>query len=137
MSRCHCIEPLFGKEIAKPGITQAASGLFDGFGRLSPIWTRTSVGFGGGIDAVAMKGQMELGGEGVDEFEIGVGFRSAKAVVEMRDMEDEAKFPAPMMEGVQEGNRVGSAGDADGQTQAGGERGGVERESGMMRVRHG
>jgi hypothetical protein len=54
----------------------------------------------------------------------------------MRDVEDEAQFPALLMENAKEGYGVRSAGDADGEAQAGGEVGGVEREDGMLRGGH-
>jgi hypothetical protein len=75
-----------------------------------------------------VKGKVELGGQGADEFEVGVCFGSAKAVVEMCDVENEAQFPALLMECAEESDGVGSAGDADGEAQAGCEERGIERE---------
>ena len=98
MRCCHRLERFFGQEIAEPGIAQAAGSFFYGFGGFASIWTRLCRGFGCGIDAVGVEGQVERGGEGADEFEIGIGFGSAEAVVEMGDVEDEAQFPALLME---------------------------------------
>lgn len=69
-----------------------------------------------------VEGQIELGGEGADRREVGVGFCAAEAVVEVGYAQDQAKL-APglavcLVEGAQEGNGVRTAGDADGKAQA-------------------
>ena len=90
--------------------------------------------FGGGVDAGVVEGNVELGGEGLAEGEVGVGFFAAKAMVEVRGVEDEAEFPALFMisfgEGAQEGDRVCSAGERDGEAQAGAEERRVDGERG-------
>ena len=48
----------------------------------------------------------------------------------MSGVEDEAEFSALRGEGAQQGDGVGSAGDTDGDAQAGGELGGVDGQGG-------
>lgn len=89
-------------------------------------------GFGGGVDAGVMDGDVEFGGERLAEGEVGVGFLCAKAVVEVRGVEDEAEFPAlfmiPICECAKEGNRIRSAGECDGEAQTRAEEGRVDGE---------
>jgi hypothetical protein len=65
-----------------------------------------------------VEGQIELSGEGAYEIEVGVRFGSAEAVVKMRYVEHEAQSrtrpPALLMKRSEEGNGIGSPGDADG-----------------------
>jgi hypothetical protein len=95
---CHCIEPLFGQEIAEPGVAETAGGFLDAFSG----FVGTGDGFGCGIDAMRVEGKVELFGERANEFEIGVGFGTAEAVVEMRDVENKAQFPALLVESAEE-----------------------------------
>ena len=74
------IERGLRQEPAEPGVAETAGGFFDGFGGLAGEFC----GFGGGGDAVVVKGQSEAGGEGSHEVHIGVGFGSAQAVMEVR-----------------------------------------------------
>lgn len=107
-------------------IAEAAGGFFDGLG--------VGFRFGGGVDAGVVEGNVEFGGKGLAEGEVGVGFRSAKAVVEVRGVKHEAEFPAlfpiPLGECTQEGDGVGSAGERDGEAQAGAEERRVDGERG-------
>jgi hypothetical protein len=79
--------------LLKPRITQPPRGFFDGFGRLARFEIGT--GFGRGIDASLVKGQAELRCKIVYEFEVAVSLRPAQAVMQVRDVQDEAQFPAP------------------------------------------
>jgi len=47
--------------------------------------------------------------------------------MQMGSVQDEAQFPAPVTESTQQGDRIGAAGKADGETKSGRERRGVER----------
>lgn len=122
------IEGSAGEELAEPRVAQAAGGLFDGLGGLAGA----GGGFGGGIDARGVKGQTELLGEVADEGQIGVGFLSAQTMVQMGDVQGEAKFPALLMEGAEESDGVCAAGDGYGEAHAGTQEGGIERE--MRRI---
>jgi hypothetical protein len=54
----------------------------------------------------------------------------------MHDVEDEAQFPALLVNRAEKRHRVRSAGDADSKAQAGGEIGGIEPKNGMWRGGH-
>jgi hypothetical protein len=114
-------------EVAEPLIAQAARGFFDRFGGL-PGEFRC---FGGGVDAVLVERQFQARSERADKFEIGIGFGPAKAVVQMGDVQDEAKFSGAGVKHEQERHGVCPAGDANREAQAGREGGRVERESGL------
>jgi len=93
--RRDCIERSFAEQITEPGVAQAAGGFFDGFGG----------GFGcsGDVDAGFVEGDSEIGGQGADEGEIGVGFLAAEAMMEMGYVQDEAEFGAALVKGAEEG----------------------------------
>ena len=113
MRSCDCVELLLGREISEQRIAEAAGGFFDGFGGFAGA----RCGFSNGVNMVRVEWKVEPFGERADEIEVGVGLGSAKAVVKMRDVEDEAQFPALLMECAEERYGVGSAGDADGEAQ--------------------
>ncbi len=66
-----------------------------------------------------MERETEFRGESAAEFKVGIGFGAAQAVVEMRGVEHEAQFPAPLGESTQQSNRIRAAGEADGEAHAG------------------
>src|SRR5260370_34810403 len=76
-----------------------------------------------------MEGKAETGCEVAREGEVGVGFSPAQAVVQVCGVQDQAEFAGSIAEGAKQGYRIGSAGEADGKTQAGLEQRGVEGKS--------
>lgn len=88
-------------------------------------------GFDGGVDARIVKWNAELRSEIVAKGKILVGFCSAQSVMQMRGMEHEAQFPAPLVKHAKQGNGVRASGKTDGEAHAGLEKRGVERESGQ------
>lgn len=66
-----------------------------------------------------MERQVQFRSKIPHKFKICVGFIPAQSVVEMGDMQDEAQFPAPLIECAQKRHGVGPAGDTDRETQAG------------------
>jgi hypothetical protein len=109
-------------ELAKPGVTEAAGRFFDGLAGLAGM----GAGFGLGVDAGGVKGEIQGGGEIGAEQLIPVGVGTAEAVMEVGGMEDDAKIGGAGSEGAGEGDGVGSARKADRQTQTGLDRAGVE-----------
>ncbi len=109
---CDCVH--LGQELPKPGDSAAGAPLLQ--------WIRDVglVSFGGGVDAGLMEGNIEVFGEGFREGEIGVGFIAAQAVMQMGGVENKAQFPrlSVRQQGAQERDGIGSAGKADGETQA-------------------
>ena len=57
--------------------------------------------------------QAQLGGQGGDKMGVGVGFRAAKIVVQMGDMQAEAASRAEPAQAVEQGGGIGAAGYAD------------------------
>ena len=106
-----------GHEFAEPAIAKAAGCLLNGLGGFAG----GSIGacFDCGFDAVLVKGQAELRGKLAAKREIVVGFGSAKTVVEMRDVEHEAEFPAPFFQCAQQSYGVGTTGKTDGEAESG------------------
>jgi len=82
----HRMERNIGEELSKPRIAEAAGGFFDGFGWL--VGGGMGGALSGGVDLMNVKREVELRGESGDEGQVGVGFRTAQAVVEVGDMED-------------------------------------------------
>ena len=121
-----CIERNFGHKPAKPLVADAAGGFFNGFGGLAGCGI--CFGFGCDIDAGLVERQAEAGGEVAREFQIGVGFFAAQAVMEMGGVEHQAEFGAAFGQRAQQGYGVCAAGEAYGQTQAGLEQRGVDSE---------
>ena len=114
-----------GHELTEPGIAQAASRFFNGLGGFSRGWM--GGGFRSGVDVRFVEGQAEFFRQRTGEVQVGVGFGSAQAVVEMGRMEDKAQFPDLLGQSAQQRHRVGAAGEAHGQAQPRFEQGGVER----------
>jgi hypothetical protein len=116
-----------GQELAEPGVTESASGLFNGLAGAG--------GLGVAIDFGFVEGEAKIRGKGADEFEIGVGFGASQAVMKMGDVQDEAEFPAPVGKRTQEGHRVSASGDTDAQPQTGLEERRVKRQRCDARLR--
>jgi hypothetical protein len=117
-----------GEEPAEPGVAQTARGFLDGFAGLS----LGGAGLGGGVDALLMEGEAEGRGEGAGKVEVGVGLGAAQAVVKMGGVKDQAQFAAALVEGTEQGHGVRSAGEADGQAQAGAEERGRDWQRGGL-----
>jgi hypothetical protein len=73
----------------------------------------------GGVDAGIVEGDFKSSGEIAAEVTVGIGFFTAKAVMQMSGVKHEAQFPAPPGERTEEGDRVGSPGNTDGESHAG------------------
>jgi hypothetical protein len=110
------IERVLGHEAAEPGVAEAAGGFFDGLVGLVGVLC----GFRFGVDLMGVERQAERGGEIGAELLVNVGFGATEAVVEMGDVEDDAEVGGAGGEGAGEGDRVCSAGEADGEAEAGG-----------------
>ncbi len=116
---CHCIDDCVGRtiehELTEPRVPKATCGFFDGFA--------VRLGLGSGVDASVVKWNVELLSEVTGEGQVGIGFVAAETVMEMGGVEDEAQFPArftiPLDEDTQEGDGVGAAREADGESHAG------------------
>jgi hypothetical protein len=97
--------------LAKPGVAEAAGGLFDGF--------PTFAGFGSGIHFLSVERDLERLGEIGGELLVTVGLIAAQTVVQMGDMEDDSQFWGTGRESPRQGYGIRTAGEADGHTQAG------------------
>lgn len=120
------VEGDLGHQGAQPGVTQTACGFFDGFRGLAGA----RGGFGRGVKAGGVEGEAKLGSQIADESKVGVGFRAAQAVVQVRDVQREAQFPALVVKSSQQGNGICAAGDGHAEAQTGAEMGGVKRKRG-------
>ena len=107
-----------GQELSEPGVAQAASGFFDGFALLA--------GFRSGIDVAGVELETQRRGEFSGEILVGVRVGSAQPVMEMGGVEDEAEFAGARREGACEGDGIGAAGEANGETQAGADERGIQ-----------
>jgi len=91
-------------------------------------------GFGGGVDACVMEGNVELVCERLREGEIGIGFLAAQAVLKVSRVQHQAQFPTRLTilvdEGTQEGDRIRPTGETDGETKAGAQESCLELERG-------
>jgi hypothetical protein len=92
----HGVDCTGGHEIAKPAIAKSTGCFLDGLGGFASGLVGTR--FHCSVNAVLVKGQAELDGEIAAKREVVVGFRPAKAVVQMRNVEDETEFPAAVSE---------------------------------------
>jgi hypothetical protein len=77
-----------------------------------------------------VKWDIELGGEGSGEFEVFIGLGAAEAVMQVGGVEDQAEFSAAVGERAEEGYGICSAGEGNGEAQAGLEERCVDGESG-------
>jgi hypothetical protein len=88
----------------------------------------SSLGLGGSVDLRVMERQTESRGQVTAKGEVRVGFGAAQAVVKMSGVENDAQFPALLMERAKQRDGVRTAGEADGEAQAGTEGRGIEGE---------
>ena len=77
-----------------------------------------------------MKGQAEPFGHVPAEIAIRIGFGAAQAVMQVSDVEDQAKFAAPFGQQVQQRYRVGAARKPNRKPEAGAQQRSVERDRG-------
>jgi hypothetical protein len=103
-----------GKELREEFVACVAGGLFDGF------WVAAGASFGyagGDVGVIEMEGDVETDAEVFDETLVGVGFRSAKTVVDVDGTEAYAEGLSSggvgCVEGEEESDGVCSAGDGD------------------------
>ena len=127
------IDNTVGHELPEPTVTEMARRLFDGaagffLGRCAYWWCGYPTRLSGGIDSRFVKGQPERGGQFASKFQVFVGLGTTQTVVEVSSVEDKTQFPAPFLECSQQGDGIRTAGQADGEAQAGPEHGGVQRE---------
>src|SRR5580698_8608028 len=85
-------------------------------------------GFGSCIDLVRVERNAEFASQCCGKLLVAVSLGAAQTVVEMCGVQDDAQLGSAGSEGAGESDRVGSTGEADGQTQAGPQQGCVERE---------
>ena len=95
---------------------------------------RSAACFGCGVDAGFVERDVEFRGEFAGKGKVGVGFCTAKTVMEMGGVKHQAQFPATASESREECDGIGSAGKTDGKTHPGFQERGVERESGRRRA---
>ena len=114
------IDNTVGHELTKPAVAQSTRGFFNGFGALLIL------GIAGlhprlrsGIDAGFVKWEAEGRGEVARKGEICIGLIAAESVVKMSGVQNEAQFPAALGEYAQEGDRISTTGEADGETESG------------------
>ena len=115
----YCIELVCGQQPAKPGVAETAGGFLDGLMMLARFDICIDL-MGVELDA---QGLCEVSGESLVE----IGFFAAQAVVEVGGVQYDAQFRGSRGEGAGERDGIGSAGEADGQAQAGPEQRCVER----------
>ena len=123
----------FGKQLAKPLITQAARRAFDrvggnNSGQLLHCGFRRAACFGSNIYAGFMEGQIEVGSEIAAERKVGIGLCTAQAVMQMCSMEHQAKFPALFDKTTQQCDRISTPGKANSKAHAGLQQGQIEWE---------
>ena len=116
-----------GEEGVEEVVADGSGGFFDGLAVLG--------GSGGDVDAMKVEGDIEAGTESFDELVVGGGFfGGTDAVVDVGGAEADAEGIAGGgvgdVEGEQEGDGVGSAGDGDADAVAGADMGAVEGEWG-------
>ena len=94
-----------------------AARLLQWFRRLCPL--RIGPGFGSRIHARLVEWQPELAQPDRGKFQIAIRLFAAQTVVQMGRVQHQAQFPAPLGQGAQQGHRVRTAGEPDGQPQPG------------------
>ena len=106
---------IFRKQLPKPLIAQAAGRAFDrvcrdNFGCVARgRLLGSALCFGSDVDAGFVEGNVEPGSQIAAEFKVGIGFRSAQAVMQMRRVEDEAEFPALLSKSTQQCDGIRAA----------------------------
>ena len=131
--RGHSIKRNLGEQPPEPGIAQAPGGAFDGVGRKNVVlrlsgnlWSATRLGRG--VNARFVKGQAKLSGKFTRKLEVAIGFGSAKAVMQVSGMKNNAQFPAPLGEHACQRNRIGAAGEPHRKPHSRLEHRGIERQ---------
>ena len=110
------IHHALGHQLTEPAVAQAAGGFLDGLGGLACV--RIGAGRCGRVYPGLMEGQPESVGQVEAEIAVRIGFSSAKAVVQMGDVEHQPEFSAPLGKDAQQSDRVRPAGNANRETQA-------------------
>jgi len=104
------VEKAFGDETVEEGIAGTARGVFK-IGALA-------FGFSGDVFAGHEELQAVFGGEPGDEFLVGFGGAAPQFVIEMNDGKNDGKFFAQFDEEMEEGDRIGAAGNGNADARA-------------------